>query len=293
MTAQVSFNPILTTNAGGSFNVQSAGYVQGQAQDDPSARYRLSGGVLASTETLPMWGGVGISENTSPPSSTYQGGPLGGNIIRATNFTAATAGTLTGFSVFDQNYAAITTPQSPVPLIATGMSVHFYRLGTNARIAVAIDPALVNLEGNVITQHVSWDLVNQLLIPYVGTLTISSGTYNNTTGVVTLTMSTGVTFSAGDAIVVSSLTGTGGYASLNGTFTSLTASGTTVTYNAGAGIGTSAITGGSLTLGSGASVALPCKVLNVNIGNSMTVSYDSVTGFATWNRNGSAAVIQI
>jgi len=39
--------------------------------------------------------------------------------------------------------------------------------------------------------------------------------------------------------------------------------------------------------------ALPVKVVDVNIGNSQVVSYASGTGFATWVRNGSAALIEI
>jgi hypothetical protein len=240
-----------------------------------------------------MWGGVGISETSSPVSGGPTNGETGGNITRATTQTAGASGQLTGFSVFDQNYSAINTPQSPVPLVGTGGQVNFYRLGSNARIAVAIDDALISQEGDVITQDVSWDFVNQRLIPYVGTLTISSGTYNDTTGEVVLTMSAPVTFGDGDAVIVSGLTGTGAYASLNGTFTATAVSGSTVTYNAGAGAGASTITGGSLTLGSGASSKLPCKVLNIDIGNSMVVEYDADTGFATWNRSGSCAVIQI
>lgn len=293
MVATVPFNPYATQVATGSFNVESVGYVQGMAMDDPSARYRLSGGVLASTETKPMWGGCGISETTSP----VPGGAasvLGGNITRATTQTAAASGQLTGFSVFDQNYAAVSSPSSPVPLVASGGTLNFYRLGSRARIAVAIDDSLVSLEGNVITQNVSWDFVNQRLIPFLGTLTISSGTYVSGTGVVTLTMSAPITFGVGDAIIVSSLTGTGAFASLNGTFTALAGTtGSTVVYNAGASLGAATITGGSLTLGSGASSALLVKILNVNIGNSMVVVYDPVTGAATWNRNGSTALIEI
>jgi hypothetical protein len=292
--SNISFDPYKTTNGLGSFSIQSDGYVQGVAMDDPVTRYRLAGGVLGAAETLPIGGGVGISETTSPVSGGPATGLTGGTITRATNLTAYAAGTLTGFSVFDQNYSAINTPTSPVPLIGSGGQVNFYRLGSLARIPVAMDPSLVNTEGKVITQNVSWDFVNQVLVPYLGTLTISSGTYNNSTGVVTLTMSAPITFSPGDAVVVSSLTGTGAYASLNGTFTALAGTaGSTVVYNAGAGLGASTITGGSLTLGSGASVILPVKLLNVNVGNSMVVAYNSTTKLATWNRSGSCALIQI
>ena len=291
MTASITFNPVITTNAAGSFNIQSAGYVQGTALDDPAKRYALAGGVLKSTETLPMWGGVGISELINGATG-QPAGVLGSLITRATNNTAHTTGQLTGFSVFDQNYSAINSPQSPVPLSGTNMQVNFYRIGSGQRVCVAADPSLVSLEGGLITQQVSWDFTNQILVPYLGTLTISSGTYNNTTGVVTLTMSAPITFSPGDAIVVSSLTGTGAYAGLDGTFTALAGTtGSTVVYNGGAGVGASTITGGSLTLGSGASSALPVDVIDINVGNSMTVSYNATTGFATWNYSGSCAVI--
>lgn len=291
MTAVISFNPVLTTVASDSFNVQSNGFIQGQAMDDPSTRFRLAAGVLADTETLPMWGGVGVYNDIPgvAPSPT-----LGGLLGRANTLTAAQSKSLTGFSVFDQDHSMVNTPQSPVPLAGSRMSVNYYRLGSLARIAVKCDPALAGLEDHIITSQVSWDFVNQLLVPYIGTLTISSGTYNNTTGEVVLTMSAPITFDAGDAIVVSSLTGTGAFASLDGTFTALAGTtGSTVKYNAGAGLGASTITGGSLTLGSGASSLLPVKILDFNIGNSMTVDYDVTTGFATWDRSGNCALIQI
>ena len=75
---------------------------------------------------------------------------------------------------------------------------------------------------------------------------ISSGTYNNGTGAVVLTMSSTVKFGPGANVVISGLTGTGAFASLNGTFVPSAASGTSVTYNAGAGLGASTITGGAL-----------------------------------------------
>ena len=279
----MEFNPYVTTNGKGLFNVTSVGGRQGTAYGDPSTIYRLRGGVLAATETLPMWGGIAIYEDV-PGAAGGPNATLGVTVGRANGLTGSKA--LAGFSVFDQNYAAVTTPQSPVPLTSVGGMVNSYPLGSKARIWVQADPLLVSLRGGPIGAAVSWDFVNQILVPYIGTLTISSGTYNNTTGLVTLVMSTAVGFSPGDAIEVSSLTGTGAYASLDGTFTALTASGTGVTYNAGAGLGASTITGGSLTLGSGASTALPCSVLEIGLNNNETVVYDPVTGFASWNYDG-------
>jgi hypothetical protein len=287
----MQFNPYVTTAGRGLFNTTSVGGRQGTAYADPSAVYRLRGGVLNATETLPMWGGVGIYENVPG----VNGGPamqLGVSVGRANSLTGAKA--LAGFSVFDQNYAAPTTPQSQVPLTSVGGLVNSYALGSKARIWVKADPILVNLRGGPIGGPVAWDFVNQLLVPYeAAALAITSGTYNNATGLVTLVMAAPVNFGPGDAIVLSGLTGTGAFASLNGTYTSLTAAGTSVTYNPGAGLGASTITGGNLALGSGAASILPVTVLEILANNCETVLYDPVTGFGTYDFNGCAAVIQL
>jgi hypothetical protein len=39
--------------------------------------------------------------------------------------------------------------------------------------------------------------------------------------------------------------------------------------------------------------ALPVKILDIQVGNSMIVAYSNVTGFATWNTAGACALIQI
>src|ERR1019366_3482241 len=170
MVANVPFNPNVTTNAAGSSLTTNSGMVQGTAWDDPAIRNTLAGGVLAQAETIPMWGGVGITENVPyEPNTTAQSYPnLGGIIGRANiiDLTGAAAGSLTGFSVFDQNYAAINSPQSPVPLIPSGGQVNFYRLGTGMRIAVKCDPALISIAGSPVTGRVSWDFVAQKLVKY-------------------------------------------------------------------------------------------------------------------------------
>ena len=293
MTAQVTINPYQTSvGNNGLFNTTSVGLRQGTAYPDPVTVWARRTGILASTETLPMWGGVGIYENVPGPSgATNPSLTLGVQVGRATALTGSEA--LAGFSTFDGAYGMITSPQSTVPLIGSSGQVLSYALGSRARIAVECDPALVDLQGGPIGAQVSWDFTNQLLVPYLGSLTITSGTYNSTTGLVTLLMATGVTFDPGDSITVGSLTGTGAFASLAGTFTALTASGTGVTYEAAAGLGAAAITGGALTVGGSADAALPVKVLDVQATNCETVVYNPVTGFATWNYNGACAVIQI
>lgn len=295
MTAQLTFNPYVTSNATGSFNATSAGYIQGLALDDPAIRNELAGGILASTETLPMWGGVGISE-LIPGLAGNPSPVLGGSIGRATTLTAQATGQLTGFSVFNQNHSAVNSPQSPVPLTGSGGQVNFYRLGSGIRIPVAIDTSLVSLEGGLITQLVSWDFVNQRLIPYSVTYpatTITGAAWANTAGgQTTFTVSTDLTadINAGDDINVSGVVSTGGTGvGFNGAFTVVSITSTTivVTQVAASSPG-SYSSGGTVAAGGG---ALPVKIVGVEIGNSMTVSFNATTGFATWNRSGSTAVI--
>lgn len=99
-------------------------------------------------------------------------------------------------------------------------------------------------------------------------MTISSGTYNSSTGVVTLTVSAsgalpygGVTVDAGSgqcAFSVSGLTGTGSLSGLNGNwFCNSSTTGTTLTFTGPTGLGSVTITGGNVNPASGASVCKP------------------------------------
>lgn len=287
MGNSVSFNPILTTVASGSFQIDSAGLIQGTIYDDPVDRQRITGGYLANTETLPMWGGVGISELV-PGVSGNPSRTLGTTVSRATTLTAAAAGQLTGFSIFNQAHAMTETPQSPVPLAGGYGQVNLVRLGSGVRLAVAMDPALVDLQGQLITSDVSWDFQNQILTPYVST-TVSSGTYNSTTGAVALTTAANHGLVPGDSFVLGSVTGTGSFANLDGEWIATAGTtGTTLNFTAATTL-TLTITGGNVTSGG----ILPVKILDMNVGNSMTVTYNATTGFATWNRSGSCAVILI
>lgn len=160
----ISINPMQTTNAAGTFGITWDGLIQGVALPSPNAHFNLAAGYIASTETDPMYGGIAIAEHIplNPASPPLTPDPsLGGSITRAPNYAG-----MTGFSVFDQNYAMINSPASPVPLAGPSQQINFYRLGSGARITVAIDPALVNLYGQLITQQVSWDFTAQRLVAF-------------------------------------------------------------------------------------------------------------------------------
>ena len=156
---------MVTTNAAGLFNVNSAGFTQGDALDDPAVKFWLAGGVFSTAATVPLWGGVPIAETIPTAqqgfySGDYQPGTntLGGTIVQATASIAPT-----GISVFNQAFQGITTPQSTAPLYSPGMSVNFYRFGSGARIPLPCDSSIVALAGSSITETVYWDVVNYRL----------------------------------------------------------------------------------------------------------------------------------
>ena len=297
-TANINYNPYAMVNAAGTFNTVSTGFVVGTAEDDPVARYRLQGGLLATTETLPMWGGVGVAAavpgGTGNPESTL--GPL---ITRATTLTAAQAGTLSGFSVFDQNYAMINNPSSPVPLSGTLGQVNWYPLGSGARLKLAIDPDLVSLQGGNIQPNVSWDFNAQRLQPYAAsgaTESVTSMTWSSTNGgQVAVVMAAPSIFGLGDTITVAGVTNTGtGAVSLINTQQVINTY-TDTTHFTFLLPGTSTLWGtlaGTITLQRGVG-ALKVTILEILIGNCMTVNYNASTGAATWNRSDSAAICLI
>jgi hypothetical protein len=286
-----TINPFLTTNAAGSFSVQSEGYVQGEVMPDPSIRNWLAGGNYAAGQTLPMYGGVAISERINA------GAELGGNISYATAIA-----NLTGFSTFNQAFSFVNTPQSPVPLASPGQTIPFYRLGSMARICLAIDPSLISLSGGLITQQVSWDFNNQRITQYVpATPTISVTSLTATTSglvatIVVVAAAPTTVGGIGDAINISGAVnaGTGGNSVVNGNFI-VTAFTNNQNFSfqvpvSGAGVITT-ITG-TILINQGIG-QLPVEILDINQGNSMIVQYNPATGFATWNRQGSVALVKI
>src|SRR5438876_5844195 len=118
----ISINPIATSNALGSFNVQSGGYVQGIIQDDPVNIYKIAGGVLKFTQSLPVYAGMAISEFIPTGDD-----PLGSSVDLASNSNVLN---ITGFTVFNSLHSAIISQSSNVPTISGGMGIQFCRLGS-------------------------------------------------------------------------------------------------------------------------------------------------------------------
>jgi len=278
MTANVPFNPLGTTVAGGAFVTDSYGLVQGQVYPEPAKVYQKASGYLSSSETLPMWAGVGIYVDIPLGGVTNPRSALGGAVGRATSVAL-----INGFSVW--SYAQIITPQSPVPLAPSYGQVEFYKLGSGQRIAVKATPGIAALKGSPINSKVSWDYNNQQLVPYSNT-TVSSGTYTSGTGAVSLTTAAAHGLEPGDTFELSAVTGTDSYAELDGEQTATAGTtGETLNFTGPTGL-TLTITGGTVS-----NAALNVLVLDILTTNCMVVDWDGTN--ATWNYDGMAAIIQI
>lgn len=186
----ISFNPMTTSAPQNSFLLQTDGLVQGTFQDDPSSNMWLCGGQLDSTVAQPIWGGMAITEKVNAPGANQMGNSI---ILASANAN------VTGFTVFNRGNNMIITPGNTVPQASAGMSIMYFRTGSNARIAVQCDATLANnLDAGNVNQQVSWDFTNQKLITYssgigalackvlmVTTNTSKIVNYNSGTGAVT------------------------------------------------------------------------------------------------------------
>lgn len=301
MANSVSFNPMLTTTNIGGFSTQSYGLVQGVAMDDPAVRFALAGGLLATNESYPMWGGVGVYANVPAlaGNSTSVGPELGPIVGRATTLSAGASKQLIGFSTFNQATAWVSWPQSNVPTAAGGMTVPYFPIGSGARIAVACDPSLAaSLVGNSIAQAVYWDLNAQCLVASASaTYAVTSLTWSATNGgqvAVVASVATPVG-GVGDSFTLAGATntGTGSVSAINTTHQVNTwTDSQNFTFLLPGDAATWGTLGGTITIVE-TQGALPCKVLRVQSGNSKTVVWDPVNNVANWNNSGTAALIQI
>lgn len=153
----ISFNPYQNQGGfSGMFNVESRGYMQGDAQDDPATSLQLCSGKIDKSATSPMWGGLGVIESLSPATSNVMG-----QTIKPASDTLVNA-----FTVFNRAYHGITMAGSPVPQFLPGGSVHYYRIGSNARIPLLISPdvaALANDGVPVGADGFVWDAENNYI----------------------------------------------------------------------------------------------------------------------------------
>jgi len=153
----MNVNPYSSNNFQGTFVSDSKGFVQGGYAADGVAKTRLVAVKVAATETLPMWGGVPITEKLSADENAIN------TVTRATAYA-----NVTGFSVNAQTYSALVSTDNTVPVIPAGTDGQIFRLGSQVRIYVPIDPAL-DLTTLQIGTAVSWDFTANQIIAFATT----------------------------------------------------------------------------------------------------------------------------
>lgn len=187
MSGFTSQNLMQTTSPQNSFLTQTQGYIQGVMWDDPTTQQWITTGMIAASETAPLWAGLPIVETGNSDTS---GANQGGSQVSL----ATTIAGISGFCIANQGYNGVITNSNNVPMFSSGMSIPLVRLHTQARIVVAVDSAAVDsLISQPITTSLGWDFTNNALTTFVsGTalpawlLSINTNSkivsYNSTTG---------------------------------------------------------------------------------------------------------------
>jgi hypothetical protein len=153
VASSVSITPYATTGFSGGFVVSTTGYIQGTFLDDPAMRYQLEGGIVASSQETPLWGGLPVTLAV-PNVGVNEQGPT---LVSATSLAS-----IDGWTFFNQASAGVITPGSNVPLYPSGTSLNFARPGSLLRIAlpVANSTILNDLAGAAPTVDLYWDPTN-------------------------------------------------------------------------------------------------------------------------------------
>lgn len=156
--SDINFDPFATIGAFGNlFNVESRGLTQGDAQDDPAIRLQLCSGTLSQNVDSPVWGGLGVMECIARSTENVSGSAI----------QLPTAAVCNAFTVFNQAFHGVTTAGNPVPLYLGGGSVHYYRVGSGARIPLPISQAVAALDSSgaeaVGADGFVWDLTNNVV----------------------------------------------------------------------------------------------------------------------------------
>jgi hypothetical protein len=158
----VAYNPMDTNPSISSFTDTTKGYIQGAFQDDPSVNGQLNTGKISNDSGRTFWGGMALTEYV-PASNDTQ--------VNSILELATANSNLTAFSVFNKANNMLLTEGNTVQQALPGGTISYFKLGSNARIAVQCDEDLANdLSGNATNQLVSWDYTDQKLIAYDSTI---------------------------------------------------------------------------------------------------------------------------
>jgi len=195
----VSLNPYLTTNAQNSFLLQSDGFVAGTFQDDPALRYALEAGVVSSSQSTPLYGGLPVTLTLAAPGPGGSSSGLGSTIALAT-----AEGNLDGFVVFNQASAGPITSSSNVPLYTSGQSANFIRVGCGLRLVLPVNPtAVATLTGEGSNTAIYWDYTNNWVdVSGTGALGFQIIELNTNSKTVDYVSASSVNWAAGGSVIV-------------------------------------------------------------------------------------------
>lgn len=160
MALSLVLDPLATTGGGDLAFIHSDGLMQGQVMENPYTSAGLESGVIATTETYPLYAGLPISLGLAANKK--------GRVVTKSVVGNVAAG-IHGWTVSQRSgLLGFKTPSSPATLFPQGGSINFYRNGSKAEIVVQIDNTLAaTLDGtDFITTPVMWDWTNDKLVAW-------------------------------------------------------------------------------------------------------------------------------
>lgn len=156
MAGSITLDPYVTTNSETSFLLQSDGFVAGTYLDNPATRYQLEGGVVATAQATPLYGGLPLTLAVTAPGAGGASSGLGSAAV-----TATAAANLDAWCLMNGASAGVITPSSNVPLYPKNTSVNFARAGSGLWIVLPVNPTAVNtIAGGGSNQAIYWDYTN-------------------------------------------------------------------------------------------------------------------------------------
>lgn len=172
----LTYNPAQVTNAPSTFYATSDGAIQGFYQDDPAVRPQLRSGLVAPSQTTPLWGGMGVQ--VALPNLAVEAGSFKALLALATS-----QANLIGFTVWNQSLAVILNPSAstPVPQAGAGTgtlpggAINFFLFGSDVSIWVQCSSAVATaIKGGAWNQALYWDYTNQVLLNTPGGTAINA-----------------------------------------------------------------------------------------------------------------------
>ncbi len=200
MASTIPVAPYQTTNAQHSFLLQTDGFVAGTFLDNPAFRYTLEGGVVSSSQSTALYGGLPVTLDVPATGAGGSSSGLGSTILAATAETNIDA-----FCVFNQASAGVITASSNVPLYPSNTSANFVRLGSGLWLVLPVNPTAVNtIAGGGANQAIYWNFVsNYVDVTGTGALGLQIVAVNTNSKIVSYNSGTGeANWTTGSVVIV-------------------------------------------------------------------------------------------